>query len=130
MTPATVALVHPPHQPPPVATVVAVLLVYPLSLLVLNSNMLYVLYTSPTSSPSSIVGGIMALCVNRLYPPVLTLRPDHCHYKPGILLLACVFDQNPFSTSPQICQECGDFCLFWQAAGWGVPSWCESWKAS
>src|SRR5258708_4952096 len=51
MTPAKVALVHPPHQPPPVATAVAVLLVYPLSLLVLNSN---VLYTSPTSSPSSV----------------------------------------------------------------------------
>src|SRR5258708_21077937 len=45
------------------------------------------------------VGGIMVLCVTHLYPPVLTLRTDHCHYKPGILLLACFFDQiyrNPF----------------------------------
>src|SRR5258708_1619176 len=51
------------------------------------------------------VGGIMVLCVTRLYPPVLTLRTDRCHYKPGILLLACFFDQiyrNPFSTSSKL----------------------------
>ena len=51
------------------------------------------------------VGGIMVLCVTCLYPPVLTLRTDHCHYKPGILLLACFFDQiyrNPFSTSSKL----------------------------
>src|SRR5258706_15767435 len=51
------------------------------------------------------VGGIMVLCVNRLYPPVLALRTDCCHYKPGILLLACFFDQiyrNPFSTSSKL----------------------------
>src|SRR5260221_3213040 len=53
----------------------------------------------------SAVGGIMVLCVC-LYPPaVVTLRTDCCHYKPGILLLACFFDQiyrNPFSTSSKL----------------------------
>src|SRR6266436_1040700 len=51
------------------------------------------------------VGGIMVLCVTCLYPPVLTLRTDRCHYKPGILLLACFFDQiyrNPFSMSSKL----------------------------
>src|SRR5258708_2202058 len=53
----------------------------------------------------TVVGRIMVLCVTRLYPPVLTLRTDRCHYKPGILLLACFFDQiyrNPFSTSSKL----------------------------
>src|SRR5258708_27696766 len=53
--------------------------------------------------PREGVGGIMVLCVPRLYRPVLTLRTYHCHYKSGIPPLTCFFDQNPrnsFSTCP------------------------------
>src|SRR5258708_1261836 len=68
----------------------------------------------------NVVGGIMVLFVTFLYPPVLTLRTDHCHYKPGILLLACFFDQiyrNPFSTSSKL-WLLGHIIYHWNRRKW------------
>ena len=60
-------------------------------------------FISNFSRELAAVGGIMVLCVTRLYRPVLTLRTYHCHYESGIPPLTCFFDQNPgnsFSTCP------------------------------